>query len=352
MRGWAAFTVVIYHFFVEAFPVSLNSKSLLNHLFIFNGTLAVWIFFIISGFSLSINFAKFGDQSFLVKIAYGRYFRLAIPILFFSFLMYGLYATGIVPNADQRPNGGWQYIMLQPPKIIDVIQFSLFDVFFNYTLATTLIPPLWTMPIEFIGSFLTLFLCAIFGKIKYRLVVYGAVLIVAIYLKSYYSAFIAGILFAEMYLKYEPGKHPTYIPIIFFIIGACLAIQVLNSSFYLYLLTAVILFYGMMYAKNIKKFLESKTSIFMGRISFTLYMLHAIVMWCFTLPIYNLLRINALDTPSQILLLNLISIALSIFLSYKLVFIDEISISFSHKFSSLMMQAQDRALKIIKSPKT
>lgn len=351
MRGWAAFVVVIYHFFVEAFPVTLNSKFLLSHLFFFNGTLAVWIFFIISGFSLTVNFAKFGDRSFLLRIAYGRYFRLAIPIVFFSFLMYGLYTIGAVPPVDQRPNGGWQNILLHPPKIVEVIQFSLFDVFFNYTLATTLIPPLWTMPNEFIGSFLTLIVCAFFGKQKYRILIYILILIITLLLKMYCSAFIAGILFSEIYLKFEPMKHPTFAPIIFLTTGTFLGAQLINPNFYLYPLTSVILFYGMMYVSTIKRFLESNISIFMGKISYTLYMLHAIVMWSFTLPMYIFIKKHELDTPIQIFLLNTISIAIAIFLSYRLVFIDELSISFSHKFSNFMMEMQARILKKIKSLK-
>src|SRR5665213_1692875 len=82
LRGWAAVVVLFYHIFIDGLPPDavMADRMIWAKVFCLNGTLAVCVFFVISGFSLSIRYLETGDERGLARIAFGRYFRLAIPI--------------------------------------------------------------------------------------------------------------------------------------------------------------------------------------------------------------------------------------------------------------------------------
>jgi peptidoglycan/LPS O-acetylase OafA/YrhL len=50
--------------------------------------MAIFVFFLVSGFSLSIDYLDRGDVSRWIRALAGRYFRLAIPIFFASLIVH------------------------------------------------------------------------------------------------------------------------------------------------------------------------------------------------------------------------------------------------------------------------
>jgi peptidoglycan/LPS O-acetylase OafA/YrhL len=54
LRGWAAVVVLLHHVFVDGLPANalMADRSLWAKVFFLNGTLAVCVFFVISGFSI------------------------------------------------------------------------------------------------------------------------------------------------------------------------------------------------------------------------------------------------------------------------------------------------------------
>lgn len=335
IRGWGAFVVVIYHVFVNGFPVSPESVNLLKPLFLFNGTLAVWIFFIVSGFSLSIGYAMSGEKRILLRIAYGRYLRLAIPILFFSLLMYALFHVGLVPSVDDRPSK-YRDFLAESPTLMGSIYFSLFNVFFNYQSSQTLIPPLWTMPIEMIGSFLVIILCALFGQAKWKLVFYSIALLLTLFFSPYYSAFLLGVIMAEFFSQ-KKLKQSQWIPLAVFCFGIILATRLPEAGPHLYLLVSFMLFYSMLCCTPIQRFLEFRISAFMGKISFTLYLIHSIVMWTFTLPLTDWFNRAGGASPAILTTINIVTIVVAILLSRLFVNIDEFAVLASRKFSQTLV---------------
>src|SRR5438105_15375159 len=85
LRGWAAVFVLLYHVFCDAIPFDVDVGNQLKFFVPFSGAIAIFIFFLVSGFSLSIDYLARGDLRSWLRTTFGRYFRLAIPI-FFSFL--------------------------------------------------------------------------------------------------------------------------------------------------------------------------------------------------------------------------------------------------------------------------
>ena len=80
LRGWAAVTVMLFHYYVEALPYSGSAASALARLLSFDGVAAVHAFFVISGFSLSAGYVKRRDGAILARLAISRYPRQAILI--------------------------------------------------------------------------------------------------------------------------------------------------------------------------------------------------------------------------------------------------------------------------------
>src|ERR1700722_572978 len=65
LRGWAAVVVLLHHVFIDGLPANalMADRSLWAKVFFLNGTLAVSVFFVISGFSLSIRYLETGNGS-------------------------------------------------------------------------------------------------------------------------------------------------------------------------------------------------------------------------------------------------------------------------------------------------
>jgi peptidoglycan/LPS O-acetylase OafA/YrhL len=154
LRGWAAVAVVIFHSSWELFgrvvPM-LSSKRLLFN----DGLLAVYLFFVISGFVLSNQYLSSQNMERLRATAVGRYIRLTIPIAAASFLSFILLKCGVMLNHEAslivaRPD--WLNLFYPfSPSLSSYIKFSFYDVYFMYDLSKSYDVFLWTMPIE-LGS--------------------------------------------------------------------------------------------------------------------------------------------------------------------------------------------------------
>src|ERR1700758_3060585 len=71
LRGWAAVVVLLHHLFVDGLPANslMADRVLWAKVFFLNGILAVSVFFVISGFSLSIRYLETGDGKALSRVA-------------------------------------------------------------------------------------------------------------------------------------------------------------------------------------------------------------------------------------------------------------------------------------------
>ncbi len=129
LRGWGAVIVLLYHVFSDGLPVDAVIGGQLKYYVPFNGTLAVLVFFVVSGFSLSVRYLAEGDIQSWLKIAAGRYLRLAIPILAACLVVHLVMVFGFVdPPAERLPKFGSFFNFA--PTSWHLLKFSLFDVFF------------------------------------------------------------------------------------------------------------------------------------------------------------------------------------------------------------------------------
>lgn len=172
IRGWAAFFVLVFHFYYETFnPIVPALKSNLFS-FAFNGYLMVCIFFVLSGDALSMAFFYDRKVHTTTRLVISRYLRLTFPIFVSCLLIYLSMKLKIVHNIAaselvQRQDWLGAWVTFQP-SLPGVIRFALGDVFFKGTGSYN--PFLWTMPIELLGSVLVFLNCFVLREIKPNLI--------------------------------------------------------------------------------------------------------------------------------------------------------------------------------------
>ena len=142
LRGWAAVAVLLCHLFIQLFPYSPQVAVLLAQLLPFSGAAAVYVFFVISGFVLSIRYVETKDSDGLARMAASRYLRLALPIFVGCSIVHFFLVSGIIPAADDR-HAPWSYLLRFEPTTWHLLKFSFVDVFFNFSEQQAYILPLW-----------------------------------------------------------------------------------------------------------------------------------------------------------------------------------------------------------------
>jgi peptidoglycan/LPS O-acetylase OafA/YrhL len=280
LRGWAAVVVLLHHVFIDGLPANglMADRILWAKVFFLNGTLAVCVFFVISGFSLSIRYLDGGHGGALARIASGRYLRLALPILAICAITHALLLLGAIPPAAQRPPP-LDALLTFAPTLQHLLSFSLLKVFVAYSGAETYDPPLWTMSYELYGSFLVFAVVALLRRSQLRTLMLGVLFVALAALQSFLTLFVAGILIADLFLR---GPRPAAANLT----GAALCVAgllliLLPSTWFgpVYIGGATCLTAGAVFNMPVRRFFESRLSGFLGWISFPLYLVQAAVIY-------------------------------------------------------------------------
>lgn len=340
LRGWAALIVLIGHTMGTLAVVT----PFFNHpifLFITNGHLSVFVFFILSGFALSAKFIESPGTYSVVPAVAARYFRLSIPIFFTSAIAFLLLKSGLFFNQEAATVIGsdWLSIFFKfAPSLNSLFTFSFYSAFFDYTQNMNYNTNLWTMPIEFQGSlfiylFIAVFLSNLHANKKIRLIamIMGTFLLLFIYPEI--SCFGIGYLLAELYQdkpKFMQHHFFHYISTILFVCPIYFSIfkpEICNS--WETALIATITVFSVCFSPILNQAFSSKISKFFGKISFPLYLIQMSVI-C---SLFSYFIIHFLSLPYNHLLIStlilFLTIALSIFIAYLLLPLEKASIYLS-----------------------
>lgn len=312
LRGIAAIMVILSHFVVGFYPALYNGNTGEMHTgqklestiydtplnLPYAGNFAVCIFFVISGFVLSNKFFKTQNKKTIIEMAIMRYFRLLLPVLFSIVLAYVLLKSSLFFNIEvgEITHSTWWLSTFYnfSANFIEMLKQGFFGVFFkNETSYNSL---LWTITYEIYGSFIIFATLYIFGNSKIRHVVY--IILIILLIDTYYSAFIYGLLLSDIYNKnYNPTgywKLKSYvIPILLIVgllIGAYPPVTPSTTSIYNYIklpnLNSMILYHNIgalmvttsiLISTRLKKIFSIKTLTYIGRISFSTYIIHLII---------------------------------------------------------------------------
>ena len=302
MRGVAAFLVVLYHIkhWLHEFPLS-NSFN-----FVYNkGYLAVDFFFVLSGFIIAFNYKETFYSQFKLtdffRYVYRRFSRV-FPLHLFVMICYLS-----IPFA---------YYFTSRPVNLELfgtlsffVKLSLTDLWIvNSGFWNTWNVPSWTISGEFFSYLLFPILILAGGKSFSRNLFVGisvALLIAFSYhiigarslgdnipqlgLMRCIGAFTIGITVFSVYTirRNEEGK---YASILFYSLAALLVALLVNfqqNHFYFPALVGVLLYFSLNFKGAIHTLLEFRPLVYLGEISYSVYLTHTFILTWVTLLFVN-----------------------------------------------------------------
>jgi peptidoglycan/LPS O-acetylase OafA/YrhL len=338
LRGVAALVVVLCHY-SNAFLPSVHGRispthtafdgliaSTPLHLFI-GGEFAVSVFFVLSGFVLTQKFFRTKSHSIIISSAARRYFRLMFPVLASILVSFVLLSLGFMQL---------QYMNLAPassdwafaPNILQALYQGLYGVFF--TEFNTYNPVLWTMQIELIGSFILFMFLALFGKLEKRWVFY--IIFGLVLLKTNYLAFLLGMVLSDVWVNRPSIKlrinsatssglfvaglalGAWYISPLFPPIYAGLTLPFMDTTetaLFSHTIGALFLIVATLRLGWLTKILENKACQYLGRISFSMYLLHFIILGSVASYLFNHFFILHLGYLASVVAVSLVCIPIT-----------------------------------------
>lgn len=348
VRGLSAFVVIFHHFVLAFYPALFFGMYATPHLkegleifasgsplnVFYNGNFAVSIFFILSGFVLSWKFFGLGDRKSLAASAFKRYFRLMPPVLLVVMLSFLLMKFSLYFNqqAGDLAGSGWLTGFWNfTPNFVDALKQALWGTFllgdYNYDNV------IWTITYEFWGAFLILGFLAIFGKMKFRYLLY--VLLAIIFYQTYYLAFILGMFLSDLKVNHDGWFEKidkglilsTFFLVVGIVFGAFPSGRGAEGSMYQYLhfmdhdllpmwfhiTGAFLIMTVLLETQWLQKIFSAKILLYVGKISYSVYLLHFVVMGSFSsfvfLKLYPLFSYHAAAAITFLLSLPVIFFA-------------------------------------------
>ncbi len=314
LRGLAAFIVVFWHMtlglapgHVPILPGQDLSLSILGKPWfgLCYGTSSVTFFFVLSGFVLSKKAITRSDPMILVRGAVKRWPRLAGPVcitVLFSWLLFITHAYRYGAAGDLTHSWWLSSFATAIPagtvykaKLGYALKEGLFSTFFSGT--AKLDSSLWTMRIEFIGSFVVFGLAALLiGLRETRPIVRAWLLIVVTLICAYQMPFMAcfgvGVALAALLTERSP-----LIPLWLGCALALLAIWLagyypgagsvnwvmvkLHHTFdetYVHTAGSVLMIFVIEATPALRRRLSGRLSAALGKLSFPVYLLHVPVL--------------------------------------------------------------------------
>lgn len=296
LRGLACMIVVIVHTMMIVYPeihkglysgVSINYNDLLLYppfSILIAGHASVCLFYVLSGFVLSYRFMGADEMRWkLIEAIIKRPIRLGGVILA---VMLPVYYTIVARPFWYSPD--WS----DPSLYINTVD-RIFTSIFSYSMVCYN-TPLWTINIELWGSFLVFSLCFLVGAWPKYIRMLALVTALIYFKDSYYVAFIFGMIVVDFYKNWNYMWFVTHKNTISYCIllpafllfsyphDLALSKQYLSDTTLIgsgySMFGAILMFSFVMMNDKVKSMLEAKPLVFIGEISFSIYVIHYLVM--------------------------------------------------------------------------
>lgn len=313
--------------------------------FWYSGVAAVGIFFVLSGFILSFCVLENDNPSLSAsKLAVKRYFRLMLPALFSCIIAYVIFSISPFSSDKYVEFGEWaRNYRITEPSIYDAVYNGTIGAFFSGSYAYNW--SLWTMKVELIGSFCVLFICTIANNINFKktLVIICAIIPFLLDLKQrddiYFSFFILGALVYMIQIElnaiiggilfacalYLCGYHTSSES--YRIIQQNIVVVINGKRLDNYILFncigGLLFVFSVLKTQWISKIFSSNAMVFMGALSFSVYLIHQPVMHITTAYFYN--KYNSFGHGMASLIASAMTLIIVYLLSY--IFYKKIDIS-------------------------
>lgn len=369
IRGLACLAVVFSHLslsfipYLHRFDVNDTANNALIYTihhspftFWYSGTAAVFIFFVLSGYILSYAICKNPAQisSKLKNMWIKRYPRLMIPALCSCLLIWVVFNTVTI---DSQHAGGW----LQSYVTQD---FSLKTALYEGTIGSFLFAEsninwvLWTMTIELLGS-LTLFILIYLRQLHHVLFFVGSI---AFAYFAYWwrgegfcmgiSSFIIG-----MYIYFYGRQIPFALASLVLIVGLYLAGAHNTSASYAWIyaqigertyeygnfFAGVLIVYSILMNPKLSKGLDRPVLVWLGQLSFSIYLLHLMLMYLICLPVLNLFLSWGWSYLSAVVWASLVFIVLTLCVAQMYShYVDQLAMKVSQNLAQWVLQPKSK----------
>jgi peptidoglycan/LPS O-acetylase OafA/YrhL len=282
LRGIAALAVFFWHFANTFYPlVNKDFKKawiMQTPIWIaYNGAYAVMIFFVLSGFVLSLSTTN--SKSTLPALLISRYFRLSVPILvslIFAWLLLEGF-SGVRVHLQQINPNPWirvEFFGAHIPAFLITVKDAAYQVYskgqnlFNNVL--------WTMQIELVGS-IGIYLLYKLIPASYRW--YGlAAFCLSFFVWHWYLGFPIGAAIQECWRRNKFHPNAWFWPLLILGLACSMASQVTifssSAAGFIFALGAGLVVLSIFHLPAASRILCAPFPQFLGRISFCFYLVH------------------------------------------------------------------------------
>lgn len=346
IRGIAALVVIFDHlhlaFFVETdqaiasylnthFPFLLSKAGQYFVTGLHDGNFAVWVFWVMSAFVLSRKYFQLtkanrdlDSAEYLTRSVIKRYPRLFVPIFASVLFAFIILSAGWMTNNDlgerlgTHTSQGWLFTFYEfEPSLTQAVKSAVWDTFFDFNRDTTYNTVLWTMQPEFFGSVFLFGFLSLFGNKTIRWFAYPIIILILYFKELHWlNAFLLGIVLCDLYentdvfAKAGSALKPGWLQA-FFGLGIMVLIGAPNYGGVFHLIIAVVLIFLALSTKGVAGVFSAKLPVYLGKISFSLYLIHVPILCSATGFIYRIVE-NRMGYPISAITTSVITIMLCI----------------------------------------
>jgi peptidoglycan/LPS O-acetylase OafA/YrhL len=355
LRGWASVIVCLHHIsaalygwpnFKKFFPQIFGGKFFF---IFFDGSFAVYIFFVLSGLVLSLNYMKNEDARSLTGIVIRRIPRLGIPVLFSTIIIFIFMKNGFMHNSEasllgDEVNSWFIGYYNFTPTFKDMVK-SIYGVFLNGEAKYNSV--LWTMRWEFFGSYyIVLFIIFLqLSNVHRRSFLWLISTLILLYIAPIIASFNFGLLLSYIYVNNKKIisilKKNKYIQILIIIIIGI--VYWLNFTFEYSRISTIIMSFNsflivasLTFVNIFQWFFSTKISRFLGKISFPLYVVHLP-----TICSFSAYLIVKFPDGNKRIIIFLLSLVFSLIVACCFYPIEKLSIWFSKKSYDFITEKEE-----------
>lgn len=349
VRGWGAFSVLLFHAtwetFGEAQPIFRNPFAGLLY-----GPLDVSVFFVVSGAALSAPFFTGGGVPYVVAAALKRYLRLTIPIVGAALLWFCALRLGLVASHEAAafaPGFLAQFDILDL-SLGQTLKWACCNVYTKPTESGPILPFLWTMQWEMAGSMALFVLLACYPVLKNpERTLFATACSLALFF-PYVAAFLFGALIGRARISGLGERAAAALAPFdkgWVKIGAGLALYAVavaslstGRTSHVDVALAILSVILIASSTRARAFLSNRLSQFLARISFSLYLVHYIVIITFTSQL--ILLCKGAPTILQAGAIALATIAMSVAVAMVFTPVERLAHSASRRFATFVLEGR------------
>ena len=341
LRGIACIGVFIHHFFLSFYPGVFFGEESVSHVSgkldyklgqnpistFFCGEYMVCIFLLVSGLVVSYQMQQIEEKEKVSDFILKRYPKLSLPLFCVSLLVWGMLHLGIFSNIGISKMTGsvWLGDYYQGTQTLrDVVVCSFLLVWF--VMDNRFSNVFWMLKILFFGSILSALLGQMaWGKNKKMYIVYGVAAVISFQFQNMYLLFVMGSFLSYFMIQNHKLKHQKIWG------GLCLLLGLFFGGFptkvipngiyevfipimsgkinaqFLHMIAAFFTLIGIYYLEWIQKLLNRKSCQFMGKISYSFFLLHIPIMFSFSTWLFGII----LNLTNQYFFASLVVVLIS-----------------------------------------